>query len=513
MSRKQPPSFNPRERRQRPSVDDVKRVTGSQKSGAYRSSGQRPSRQRPLQADAARQSAAGPRQPMERGSQGGNPSVERRPVFHPATPTQRGSQRNARPQGQSSPQPHQDEGNPAAAAQPRQTPPSYAPQRKRNAAPASNYPTPDRRGAGTADQARRAGGSSPFPPRNTARSYPAQPQSGQAYPNRAAATPPARPVPRGSSLPPRRRNRIGARKLAVPLLILALLWPLLLLGWASSKLDHVNALSSAPDTAGSTYLIAGSDKRSANSPIQDETEGERADTIMVLHRAPNGQAALISIPRDTWVNVPGVGEGKINSAYAFGGPALLVETVEALTGLKADHYVEIGMDGVTSVVDAVGGVELCLDYDVSDPKSELEWKAGCHVADGPTALAFSRMRYSDPEGDLGRARRQREVVNSTLKTALSPSTLLQPWRQAALANAGGGAVTTDHRTGAIDLGIMAWTLRSATKADLTGTPPIARVDLDTWAGVAVELDEETAPEFFEKLRNGTLTPSDLKPLQ
>lgn len=93
---------------------------------------------------------------------------------------------------------------------------------------------------------------------------------------------------------------------------------------------------------------------------------------------------------------------------------VMVETVEELTNTKIDHYTQIGMSGVENLVNSVGGVNLCLDYDVNDPKSELVWKAGCHDVDGRTALAFARMRYSDPLGDFGRAARQRQVISKLM---------------------------------------------------------------------------------------------------
>src|SRR5690625_293766 len=217
------------------------------------------------------------------------------------------------------------------------------------------------------------------------------------YPPRGAASPPGPPPPSTSPATPppgprpARRRRRGRRGLTmvVVLLVLLVAWPVGLLVWANGKINRVEALSGGADTPGRTYLLAGSDSR-ADGPLTDATEGERSDTIMVLHAPTSGAASLISIPRDTYVDIPGHGGNKINAAYARGGPPLLVSTVEGLTGLTIDHYVEIGMGGMLDIVDAVGGVELCLDYDVDDWRSELRWTAGCHEADGETALAFAR---------------------------------------------------------------------------------------------------------------------------
>lgn len=487
MCPEQPPSFAPRGQRPRPNSAGAKRVRRVHEESA--------SKDMP--------SFTSPHQEHPN-------TVKRRSLYRDQRAR---SGQNSDPRPASPPLTHSN--CEAVASTP---PPSYPPRRRgaENIRAASAV-SPSVRGAQP--------GRGQQPP---ARSYPPAWQAGTPKPEqinspqgrRTHATAP-RPVDLSEGRIQTNQRARGAKPKSLPwgkrmvafAIVLVLGWPLFLLGRASSKIEHVDALSDAAATAGTTYLIAGSDKRSHDSPIQDETEGERADTIMVLHRASNGQSVLISIPRDTWVDISQVGENKINAAYSLGGPPLLVETVEHLTGLHIDHYVEVGMGGVTEIVDALGTVELCLDYDVSDPKSELEWEAGCHQADGSTALAFSRMRYSDPEGDIGRARRQRQVINSTLKTAFSPATFVFPWRQLSLANSAAGAVVTDHHTGAFDLGLMAWTLRSATNTGMTGTPPIARTDLETYSGVAVELDEEAAPLFFEKLRNGTLTSADLKPPQ
>ena len=296
------------------------------------------------------------------------------------------------------------------------------------------------------------------------------------------------------------------------LLVLVLVvagWPAFLLWDANRNLGRTDALPEGPVTEGTTYLLAGSDSR-ADGAVQDDTAGARADSIMVVHRAANGQSAAISLPRDTYVEIPGYGWNKLNAAYSFGGQALLVSTVENLTGLGIDHYVEIGMGGVGEIVDAVGGVELCLDSDVNDELSGLVWQSGCHVADGATALAFSRMRYSDPLGDIGRAQRQRQVVAQTVSTAMSPGTLLNPVSALRLERAGAGALTVDLDSSVLDVARLVLAFRSAGEAGLSGAPPIESLGYATDVGSAVLLQDTTAPDFFQKLREGTLTEDDLQ---
>jgi len=295
------------------------------------------------------------------------------------------------------------------------------------------------------------------------------------------------------------------------LLAFLLAWPFGLLFWANGKIVHTPALSGAPGTPGTTYLLVGSDSR-ADGTVTDGAEGQRSDTILVLHVAPNGNAAMVSLPRDTYVQIEGYGGNKLNAAYSFGGGPLLVTTVEGLTGLTVDHYVEIGMGGVVSIVDAVGGVNLCLDYDVNDELSGLVWTAGCHDVDGTTALAFARMRYSDPLGDIGRQARQRQVIAAVVKKAAAPSTILNPFEQVSLIDAGTRALATDEATGIADLARLALAFRSATGAGgVTGAPPIADFDYHPGGvGSTVLLDESLTPQFFEKLRNGGLTQEDIQ---
>ena len=281
---------------------------------------------------------------------------------------------------------------------------------------------------------------------------------------------------------------------------------------ASDQLRRVDALSSMADTPGETWLIVGSDSRADGAIADTTTAGQRADSVMVLHKAENGQASLTSLPRDTYVNIPGYGEDKINASYAYGGAKLLVKTVEGLTKMKINHYVEVGMGGVKNVVDAVGGVEACLDYDVDDHDSGLIWNTAqgkCQQVNGEKALAFSRMRKSDPTGDIGRGLRQRAIISAAVKKAMSPSTLLNPSATSKLVDAGTGSLTVDKDSGVWDIGQMVLAFRAASNDGLTGAPPIEDPDYEPGGvGSTVLLVDTTAPIFFGKVRDGRLTASD-----
>ncbi len=290
-------------------------------------------------------------------------------------------------------------------------------------------------------------------------------------------------------------------------------WPVFLIQYGNSKMEHVAALSGRADTPGTTYLIVGSDKRQEEA-INDGTEGERADTIMLLQVPESGSPALVSLPRDSYVEIPGYGYSKINSSYAIGGPQLLVQTVENLSGMTVDHYLEVSMFGVQDLVEAVDGVNLCLDYDVQDEFSGLNWQAGCHDVDGATALAFSRMRYSDPLGDIGRTERQRQVVGKVIDKAASPTTLINPMRQYSLVGKAASNLTTDNDTSVMNLARAGLGLRKVmAPGGLMGTPPIATLNYRTDSGEsAVLLDPDLVDDFFARMMNGQLTSEDFQQL-
>lgn len=437
-------------------------------------------------------------------------------------------------------------------------PPSYAPQRRRRRSAVSANPTSDsNRLASNAESTYSAPdlpsrpaisrrlkdqGGSPAPSSSKAQEIPIQPRSesrfaGRTVPTRTRVMPADRlPVdsssrqrqvaaPKLEPIPPSRSPRIPRAHLPARrvfkwaltvLVIFFIAWPLYLWYLVDSQLNRVDALSALPASEGETWLIAGSDQRSDGSDggvKQPWVQGARADSIMLLRKV-NGVAELVSLPRDTAVEIPGHGLNKLNASYAFGGPKLLVKTVEGVSGVKVDHYVEVTMGAVTQLVDAVGGVELCLDYDVADADSALKWKSGCHQADGATALAFSRMRHQDPRGDIGRAERQRQVVSKLSRTLITPSTFLNPLKQRNLANAGASNLTCDSDSGAWALGKMLFAYRSASSSNLTGVPPIARMAYYRGGhGAMVLLDQQKTPGFWSAFKKGTLQPSQYHQFQ
>ena len=291
------------------------------------------------------------------------------------------------------------------------------------------------------------------------------------------------------------------------LVVAALLaWPIGLTAWANGKVQHTSALSGAANTPGTTYLLTGSDSRADGAVGDDGTDGARTDTILVLQVPDSGPTALISLPRDTFVQIPGHDASKLNAAFSWGGAPLLVQTVEGLTGLTIDHYAEIGMAGVEQIVNAVGGVNLCHDVDVNDPDSGMVWVAGCHDVDGAQALSFARMRKADPTGDVGRADRQRQLIGAVMGKVKPASLVFHPGKQVALIDAGTQALTVDTGTGIVDMGKLALAFRAANgPGGITGTPPIKSLDYRPGGvGSTVQLDPDLTPAFWVAVRDGTL---------
>ncbi len=248
---------------------------------------------------------------------------------------------------------------------------------------------------------------------------------------RQAPPPPAPPVSSGSRRPRFRKSYV---------LALLLLWVVYLVAvplFAWTKVEKVNFEPQGKrpgDQPGTTYLLVGSDSRAGLSQKErrelgtGNASGNRTDTIMLLHTG-SGPNLLMSIPRDSIVEIPGRGTSKINAAFAYGGAKLLVRTIEENTGIRVDDYVEIGLGGVVRIVDAVGGIEICPTVDMEDKLANLDIKKGCQQADGKTALGFARSRKTDPQyGDITRAKHQREVVSAVGRKVVSPWSVLNPVR-------------------------------------------------------------------------------------
>ncbi len=266
--------------------------------------------------------------------------------------------------------------------------------------------------------------------------------------------------------------------------------------------------------AGTTWLLVGSDGRQGLTEEQQAqltTGGDlgnsRTDTILLVHLpAPwsSGPTTMVSIPRDSYVEIPGYGSDKINAAFAEGGPQLLAQTVEQATGLRVDHYAEIGFGGFPGLVDALGGVTVCPPEPIADPLAGIDLPTGCQRLDGVDALGYVRSRAT-PRADLDRMTKQRQFMTDLLHRAASPSVWLNPWRWYAVPRAAANALTVDTDDHVWDLARLAWGLRGSTT---TVTVPIGAFTSNN-AGDVVVWDDELAGRLFAALRSDAPVPQSV----
>ena len=281
--------------------------------------------------------------------------------------------------------------------------------------------------------------------------------------------------------------------------------------WINGKLDHSVALPAFSGTsAGTNWLIVGSDARTGLTRAEidqlhlGDQGADASDSLMLLHMG-TGKPVLISIPRDSYVDIPGYGENKINAALAYGGPSLLIKTVESVTGLRIDHYMGIGFEGLVSVVNTVGGVRICLPTALTDSDSGVNLPAGCQNLNGTEALAFVRDRHSFATEDLQRIQDQRAFLAALLSKATSPGVYLNPFTSVSFASAAAGSIAVDKGTSLSDLLQVATALRSPQ----TGTVPIANANYATSAGDAVLWNRTLALQLFNALQAGKAVPAGL----
>lgn len=340
--------------------------------------------------------------------------------------------------------------------------------------------------------------------------YPSTPRYGEGRPG--SGSPPPLGEPPGDSEPKRRHPVRNTFRILGILALLIVVW---LVGVPAYAWNHVSRVDAAPsgarpaDQPGKTFLLVGSDSREGLTKAEQKklgtgsVAGQRTDTVMIVYVPTSGDPALISIPRDSYVDIPKNGKNRINAAYAFGGPELLVQTVETNTGLRIDGYLEIGFGGFVNIIDALDGIEMCLPASIKDRDSHLNLKKGCQTLSGTNALGYVRMRKADPRGDLGRVERQREMLAAVAKKAASPGSVLNPFRYWALCNASAEAVKVGRDTSlaqTLSLGMAMRTVASG--QGLTLTVPIANSGASTPVGSAVLWDDTRAEAMFAEIAKG-----------
>ncbi|MGW8767510.1 LCP family protein [Streptomyces sp. NPDC055815] len=288
---------------------------------------------------------------------------------------------------------------------------------------------------------------------------------------------PGRPAPDW-----RKRIKVGS----IVLVVGVLAWGIGTYAWASSQMRNEVDLSKVierPEEGDcTTYLIVGSDSREGMSAEEKKklhtgsAEGKRTDSMMILAACSSGNT-MVSLPRDSWVTIPNFvgsesgksyparGGSKLNAAYAMDGPELLVRTVEYNTGLRIDHYAEIGFAGFANIVDALGGVELNIDKGFKDKKSGADFQAGKQTLNGEQALAFVRTRYAFAESDLQRTKNQQKFLSALANQAATPGTILNPFALYPTLGAGLDTLIVDKDMSLYDLGKMFFAMKGISGGD------------------------------------------------
>ena len=312
--------------------------------------------------------------------------------------------------------------------------------------------------------------------------------------------------------PKKRRNWFLRTVGLIVLLFVLMLIAVPLYAW--SRVDKIDAMPTGQrpaETPGTTYLMVGSDARDDLSQAErarlhtgKDAGPPRTDTIMLMHvPSGGGPTVLISIPRDSAVNIPGTsGRQKINAAFNK-SPALLIETIENATGLRIDHYVEVGFGGFATVIDSVGGIKMCLPKAMKDQQAHINLPAGCQNLDGPKALGYVRSRHADGKNDFGRTERQRQMVGAVAKKAASPSTFLNPVRYFNVATKGVDALTVDKDMSLFDFIRFARGMRAVSgSGGVTLSVPTSddNYQLGHGRGVAVKWDTKKAQALFDALK-------------
>jgi LCP family protein required for cell wall assembly len=291
-----------------------------------------------------------------------------------------------------------------------------------------------------------------------------------------------------------------------------------------NKIDVFSGIDKRPEkkSTAMNYLLVGSDTREGLSKAELKAlrvgsvataAGKRSDTMLLVHISKaRDKAVMISIPRDTFALIPQhtsksgklipAVHSKINSSFNWGGAPLLIQTIEEMTELKIDHYIEINFAGFARIVDSIGGVEVCTKKNINDPKSHLILEAGIHTLNGIESLKYVRTREFDGLGDLGRMQRQQAFMSAVLRKATSAGVLLNPVTMASFINSSLSAVTTDSELKNSDLIALAKQMKSlSTSSVRTLTVPLSNLNYySNGVTSAVLWDPVLAPQLWTRLR-------------
>ena len=351
------------------------------------------------------------------------------------------------------------------------------------------------------------------PPAKSPPPKPAPPEARTVRQRRAGPPPPRPRKPRP------RRKRAWGQLISLSLVIVVLLVSAGILGgtlWMETALHRQPVLTDYPGRPasgrGTNWLLVGSDSRQGLTVEQQQalatggdTGNGRTDTMLLVHVPVFGSrtpTTMVSIPRDSYVPIPGYGRDKINAAFAMGGAPLLAQTAEQATGLRLDHYAEVGFSGFAVLVDALGGVTVCPAAPMNDPLAGIDLPAGCQKLNGRDALGYVRSRDT-PRADLDRMVDQRQFMFAVLHRAASPAVWLNPWRWYSVAHAATSALTVDKGDHAWDMARLGWALHGSTTALTVPVGEFTGSDV----GSVVVWDHEKAAQLFDALAADQPVPS------
>jgi LCP family protein required for cell wall assembly len=276
--------------------------------------------------------------------------------------------------------------------------------------------------------------------------------------------------------------------------------------YVNATVGRVDAGVSGQHGGALNVLVAGVDQRAGLTPRQQaelhvgHVPSTNTDTMMLVHiSADRNRVTVVSLPRDSWVDLPGHGMNKINAAFGLGGPKLMVATVERATGLRISDFAEVNFLGFIKVIDALGGVNVCLPYAVNDSYTGLHLSAGMHHVDGITALKYARDRHSFALSDLARIRNQQSLLASLLSEAISSGTLANPVRLSRFLQAALAAIKVNR---GLDVTALAGQLRGISPRDVRFlTVPVANAAYRAPDGeLAVQWDQAAARRLFTSLQ-------------
>ncbi|MFJ2914580.1 LCP family protein [Streptomyces sp. NPDC087228] len=272
---------------------------------------------------------------------------------------------------------------------------------------------------------------------------------------------------------------------------------------------------------GMNLLLVGTDGR--DRITQEEKEKYRlggapcncTDTVMLVHlSADKERASVVSLPRDSYAEVPehkdrNTGEThsahavKLNAAYAEGGPGLTVRTVEHMTGVKIDHYLEVDFTSFMKTVDTLGGVQICTARPLKDSYTGLDLAAGPHDLDGGQALQYVRSRHIDGAADLGRMQRQQKFLASLIKQMTRSGVLLNPVKFQDVASTMLGSVRADKGFGTEQMLELGQAMRGFSPASSEfASVPLGNVAYPVKGiGSTVKWDEKKSKKLFQALRD------------